>query len=51
MQFYITNFTIKTLFREAEIFLKCVLRMQEMLFQRPKFQKFPAGGMPPDPPN
>jgi hypothetical protein len=38
---FITNFTIRTLFWEAEIFLKCVLRMQEMLFQRPKY--YPGG--------
>jgi hypothetical protein len=43
MQF-ITNFTIKTFFWEAEIFFLCVLRMQEMLFQRPIFKKFPGGG-------
>jgi hypothetical protein len=41
---FITNFTIKTLFWEPKIFFKYDLRMQEMLFQRHKFKKFPWGG-------
>jgi hypothetical protein len=36
-------------FWEAEIFLKYVVRMQEMLFQRPKFKKIPSGHAPRSP--
>jgi hypothetical protein len=46
---YITNITIKNLVWEAENLKKCVLRMQEMLFQSPKFLKISWGSMPPDP--
>ena len=38
---------LKLCFEKPRSFLKCVLRMQEMLFQRLQFKKFP-GSMPPD---
>ena len=35
----------------VQILLKSAVKMREMPFQRHKFQKFPEGGMPPDPPS
>ena len=46
---FLTGYTAKNGISNLYILLKSVLKMQEMPFQRPKFQKI-SGGMPLDPP-
>ena len=43
--YFLTRYTVKNGISNLYILLKSALKMQEMPFQRPKFQKLP-GGMP-----
>ena len=47
---FLTRYTVKNGISNLYILLKSALKMQEMPFQRPKFQKKFQGGMPPDSP-